>query len=184
MRRRSMFKSILVTLDGSPVSEAVLPHVMKMSEGTDARVTLVTVAAPPEAMREGRISRRELLHTAGQFEHANLQRTEVVHEGETEEQARQRAEDESIQYLEERSHPLRERGIETDRAVLFGDAAEEILEYARRHGPDVIAMATHGRSGISRMLFGSVTEAVVRESPVPVLIVRPAEGEGGRRRGA
>ena len=55
--------------------------------------------------------------------------------------------------------------------VLVGDPAEKILETAKKEGVDVVVMATHGRKG--RFQFGSVTEKVVKNSPVPVWTVRP-----------
>jgi hypothetical protein len=56
-----------------------------------------------------------------------------------------------------------------------GDAAEEIVRYARLHGIDLIVLGTHGRTGVSRVLMGSVAERVVRTAPCPVLTVPPAD---------
>lgn len=70
-------------------------------------------------------------------------------------------------------------GVErAERAVRYGRPATEILDYAEEHGVDCIVMGTHGRRGLDHFLLGSVTERVVRLSPVPVLTVRaPAESE-------
>jgi nucleotide-binding universal stress UspA family protein len=57
--------------------------------------------------------------------------------------------------------------------VVLGDAAEEILNYAKTEGIDLIIMGTHGRKGIERIIFGSVAERVVKKSPIPVLTVNP-----------
>lgn len=81
--------------------------------------------------------------------------------------------------LEERSRAL---GIEAVSTVTEGDPAERILELARVHKADVVAMATHGRRGLARLLMGSVTEAVLRRSEVPLLVVRSAEAAEERRR--
>jgi universal stress protein A len=62
-------------------------------------------------------------------------------------------------------------GISVTSAVRFGDPAHAIVEYARGHGIDLIVMGTHGRTGVSRALLGSVAERVVRSAPCPVLTV-------------
>ena len=65
------------------------------------------------------------------------------------------------------------RGVSPKAQVVLGDAAEEILEYVRSEGIDLIIMGTHGRKGLEKIVFGSVTERVVQKSPVPVLTVNP-----------
>jgi len=62
--------------------------------------------------------------------------------------------------------------LEVREEVVAGIPAEDIVEYANAEGIDMIVMGTHGRSGLNRVLLGSVTERVVRTSPVPVLTVR------------
>ncbi|MBI2930071.1 MAG: universal stress protein [Planctomycetes bacterium] len=79
--------------------------------------------------------------------------------------------------LQEAAHRLERAGIPHSMEVLTGDPATEILEAARRMNPDVLAMTTHGRSGLSRWVFGSVTEKVLRHATVPLLVVR-ARQEG------
>lgn len=78
--------------------------------------------------------------------------------------------------LNQRLSPLRslarERGVDCVTAVEFGEPAAEIVDYTREHGVDCIVMGTRGRSGVRRVLLGSVASAVVHTSPVPVLTVR------------
>lgn len=62
------------------------------------------------------------------------------------------------------------RSVETDTVV--GRPAESIVEYADEHDPDIVVVGSHGRQGLSRIVLGSVAEAVVRQSPVPVTVVR------------
>jgi nucleotide-binding universal stress UspA family protein len=57
--------------------------------------------------------------------------------------------------------------------LLVGSPAQEIVRCAEQHGADLIAMSTHGRSDLARMLVGSVTDRVIRTSPVPVLVLHP-----------
>lgn len=64
-------------------------------------------------------------------------------------------------------------GFEISRRVAFGTPFVEIIRYAKENDIDLIVMATHGRSGISHLLIGSVAERVVRKAPCPVLTVRP-----------
>ena len=73
-------------------------------------------------------------------------------------------------------------GVHRDLAE--GAPAAEIVDYARTHGDDLIVMGTHGRSGVSRMLLGSVAERVVRTAPCPVLTVRAEEAAAAPRSGA
>ena len=57
--------------------------------------------------------------------------------------------------------------------LLTGDAAEEVLNYVQSEGIDLVIMGTHGRKGLEHIIFGSVAERVVKQSPVPVLTVNP-----------
>lgn len=68
-------------------------------------------------------------------------------------------------------------GVDITPAVITaGDVPRAIIEYAKEHGADLIAMATHGRTGFRHMMLGSVTDGVVRRSKIPVLVVpRPEE---------
>ncbi|MCE9583831.1 MAG: universal stress protein [Planctomycetes bacterium] len=67
---------------------------------------------------------------------------------------------------------LAEAGVPVDPVVRLGDPASEILDASKRHDVDLIAMSTHGRSGVSRWVFGSVTEKVLRGATVPLLVLR------------
>ena len=68
---------------------------------------------------------------------------------------------------------LSQAGLEVRVEVLFGGPAEKIVEYAMKEAVDLIAMATHGRSGFSRWVFGSVAEKVLRAVAIPILLIRP-----------
>lgn len=78
-------------------------------------------------------------------------------------------------YLEPQYQEVRALGLEAAFDLRSGKAAEEIVGYARDAGVDLIAMATHGRSGLSRIVAGSVTEEVLRHATVPVFVSRPRE---------
>ena len=82
-------------------------------------------------------------------------------------------EQESSEYMEEVAAALRDKGVKVDTKVILGTPSSAIADYSHEIDCDVIAMATHGRSGISRWVLGSVTETLVRTSGSPVLVVPP-----------
>ena len=164
-----MFRNILVTLDGSTHSEAVLPVVADLAAGGTASVTLFAVSEPPSAIGESRVEPPAVVGRMTIY-------PRVPHHGETRTQAIERRENELREQLDEKAKPLRDRGIEVQVAVALGDdAAEAIIGYARAHPVDLIAMATHGRTGLRSVIFGSVAGKVVGSGVRPVLLVRPRE---------
>ena len=91
---------------------------------------------------------------------------------ESKDQAADRALHDGREYLEEQAHRFFPGGARTD--VTIGEhVAQELLEYIRRNDVDFIAMATHGRSGIAKLLMGSVASEVLQSKAVPVLLMRP-----------
>jgi nucleotide-binding universal stress UspA family protein len=80
------------------------------------------------------------------------------------------------EHLEDLAARLRKDGVEVSAAVAIGDVVDEILGACGRERADLIVMGTHGRTGISRLVVGSVTEKVVRQAPVPVLTLREPDG--------
>ncbi len=158
--------TILVPLDGSPTAEQVLPHVRLLATTLKARVKLLQVVqeshdypftAPHEELLVG-LSRGA----------AGLAHTQRMSAPEPE--LRERAES----YLGEVA--LRElQGLDVDPLVRFGSPAEMITATAEEHGATMIAMATHGYSGLRRWTLGSVTDKVVQASETPVFVVRATE---------
>lgn len=142
-----MLRTILVPLDGSPLSEQALPIAGPLAAPTGARLLLVRAAWVPHL--------------------ADL--------------SPQDAEIHSIQVAEEYLATIKTRleadGLVVDTAIPFAPAGEGILIEIDLHYPDLVVMSTHGRSGISRLLFGSVAETVVARSSAPVLLVRVARAE-------
>jgi nucleotide-binding universal stress UspA family protein len=80
--------------------------------------------------------------------------------------------EEAEKYLEHIRDKLRKKGFTVEAHVLYGKAAEKILDFAETQKFDVIALTTHGLSGIGRWVMGSVAEKIVRTSQVPVYVVR------------
>jgi nucleotide-binding universal stress UspA family protein len=85
------------------------------------------------------------------------------------------------EYLAPVAVELRKKGVRVRTQVRRGQPSEEIVQAARDIGADLIAMTTHGRSGFGRLLFGSVAEAVLRESRLPVFLMRVTEAEVAAR---
>ncbi|MCL5263887.1 MAG: universal stress protein [Chloroflexi bacterium] len=145
-----MYKRILVTLDGSELSEEVLPYAEDMAEKMKSEVVLLRVSPPPQALEEnGRI----IAPVDEEMDRIAIELGE---------------------YLNRIAYRLRAKAIPVRTAVKFGDAAEVIVDYAREseNGISLVAMCTHGRSGIKRWVYGSVAERVLRGSSVPVLLIR------------
>ena len=151
-----MFEKILVPLDGSRIGEAALPYVeeivSKLSPKVKAEITLfqaISLATIPEV--RGRAA-ESIPYTTNQIE-------------ETKEKA--------AEYLNKAGEALRGKGAIVNAKVEVGDAADEIVKAADEIGANLIAMSTHGRAGISRWAFGSVTDKVLRHGKsVPILMVR------------
>ena len=81
--------------------------------------------------------------------------------------------EEARRYMNEYAKAIRSEGIETDTEVLWGEVAEKIVEYAEADKRALLVMSTHGRTGLARLAFGSVTERVLKEAKTtPVLVVR------------
>ena len=170
-----MYSGILVTLDGSPLSEAVLSVVADLVAGTKAVVTLLAVGDVPSATVE------EPTETVQPFVFLSLSAPAVRFASaapryvETKAQAIVRREEELAAYLAQKAEPLRELGVEVNTVVQFGNPAERIVSYARRPEIDLIVMATHGRTGLRTVIFGSVAGRVLYSGVRPVLLVRPGK---------
>lgn len=142
-----MYKRALVTLDGSPLAEAILPFITEIAGPLDMEVVLlrVVVPVPPQVVEASR-------HTV--FEDVEERLAEAR------------------QYLASLANGLAARGIRTRAEVRRGDPVREIVAAAGEADADLIAMTTHGRSGLGRLLFGSVAEEVLRQAEIPVFLMR------------
>ena len=148
-----MYKKVLVPLDGSELAEHVLPHAGFIARGCGAEeVILLEVVEPfnPPKGWDGSVMNPE--------EVRDIDR---------------KAKEAAERYVQRVSDELTLEKAAVRGDVVTGKPGEAITEYAGRHAVDLIIIASHGRSGISRWLMGSVAEKVLRSSCVPVLIVRP-----------
>ncbi len=156
-----MREKILVPLDGSKVGEAALPYVedliLKFLPEPKVEVTLMQV-----------------LSSLSHYVVAGEASARVPYTEEEIEQMKKQA----LRYLRKAGGNLRKKGATTKARVEVGHADEEIIKAADDIDADIIAMSTHGRSGLSRWAFGSVTDKVLRGGHKPVLVVRaPKETE-------
>lgn len=150
-----MYKRALVPLDGSPESEAIIPFLLEVAGPLDMSVVLLRVLEPiPPSVIEG-------------TRHVTVDDVE----GRTRD---------AEEYLAPVAIALRKRGIDARPIVRRGEPAAEIVTAARAEKADMIAMTTHGRSGLGRLLFGSVAEAVLRAADVPVFLMRQTAAQVGR----
>jgi nucleotide-binding universal stress UspA family protein len=162
---------ILIPVDGSPLSEIVIEHARRLARDCSMEVTLLRVVPPARdtGWREETAGRPDV----GLAIHPGEPR---IHEVETTTQAAARLETEAIDYLNRIAQRFGDATVAISPSVRVGtDPATEIVAAAQACGADQIAMATHGRTGLRHLLLGSVAEAVVRHSPVPVLLVRSGE---------
>jgi nucleotide-binding universal stress UspA family protein len=167
----AMYKKVLVTLDQSQLSEAVLPHLRDLLEGSPAVVTLLAVGRSPQATKRSGAGAGLVIPPTSP-EVAVLEPAPPIY-AESRSQAIQRREHELQEYLESVSGPIRETGSQVRTVVRMGEPEKQIIDFAREGGYDLIVMATHGRSGLSEFVQGSIAEAVVKSGVAPVLLVRP-----------
>ena len=154
-----MFKHILVPLDGSKVGEAALPVVDQLcgnlTPGTKVEITLLGVMT---ILRHWVVVGEASAPVSYTEDELNLIKQRVMN------------------YLEKTAQSVECTGVTVHTTVRMGNAADEIHKVADEINADLIAMSTHGRSGLRRLAFGSITDKVLRGTRVPVLMVRAPKG--------
>lgn len=143
------YKHILVPLDGSPLAETALSDALNMAQLNRAEVTLLQVISPIEQVITG----------AGDYpifvdEQWELQKSQAM------------------KYLAAVCERVECGDLKINRVVEMGPAAEMIIDYAHENPIDLIVMATHGRSGLQRWVYGSVADKVLRGANLPILLIR------------
>ncbi len=146
-----MYKKILVPLDGSELAECVLPHVETLVKGCQvSEIIFIRVVEPFRPPATGEYI----------FPPEQVQRVEAELKAEAE------------KYLARVAQRVNYGDIKPKKEVVRGTPAESIADAAAKSGADLIVIATHGRSGPSRWVWGSVADRVLRSSCTPVLMVR------------
>lgn len=151
-------KTLVVLLDGSKLSESVLPHVKALAKqrgtGSVDIVLLRVCDRPPISSNYSKTSM-----TVGRKEYVKQAITLLKQEGE--------------QYLTGVGQQLESTGLIVKSKILIGNPAKEIINYTNRHPYSLIIMATHGRSGLIRWALGSVADRILCEGSSPIFLVRP-----------
>lgn len=160
-KRPYEFKRILVALDGSPRAEKSLELATRIAKASGGMLTLLQAVEPP------------LPFSSPYLPHAVEDAQAALDQGRAA----------SARYLEEQKARLEQQGIRVETETLLGaHPAPGILHYADEHPVDLIALATHGRGGLPRLVLGSVADKVLRGANVPILVVRPATSHGAEHR--
>ena len=151
-----MYKRAIIPLDSSIVAEGIIPFVLEVAGPLDMDIVLLRVLVPiPPSVIEG-------------SPYVKIEDPE-----------KRRLEAEA--YLMPIAVDLRAKGVRVTTMVRRGEPTAEILAGARAADADLIAMTTHGRSGLGRLLFGSVAEAVLRQADIPVFLMRQSEAQVAAR---
>lgn len=143
-----MYKKILVPLDGSQLAEAVLPHAEALAKSDHAEIIILRVPTTPAS--------EFIARDPGV---ASLIRQSMMEEVE--------------EYVHDKVAMIEEEHIKATGMTREGPVPEVILEVADETHADMIAMSTHGRSGIQRWLMGSVADKIVHHTHIPVMLIHP-----------
>jgi nucleotide-binding universal stress UspA family protein len=147
-------RKVLIPLDGSKEGEAILGPALSLADDPEAHVSLLRVFPYPEEF------------ASSYLPHTIQVNAQLLKEGEAA----------AKEYVDTQAARLSERGIEaTGHVTVDASPAAGILHFAGRTGADLIAMSTHGRGGVSRVLLGSVTDKVIRGAEIPMLVYHPHE---------
>ena len=149
-----MLRHVLVPLDGSALSEQALHYAQEIiAQG--GRITLLTVVEVPIDYEYSLVDIPLTVVTSRAYSEAEYTNTQL------------RIQD----YLNSKAHKLAEKGYELEIIVERGEPAAVIHDVATNKKVNAIVMTTHGRTGLSRWLFGSITQKVISQMPCPVLVV-------------
>ena len=143
-----MYKKILVPLDGSPLAEAVLPHAEALAKSEHAEIIILRV---PNAPVSEFLSRDPMI---AEMIHADMEK-------------------ESEEYVHNKVAALEKDNIKVTGITKDGPVPDTILNVADETHADIIAMSTHGRTGISRWLMGSVADKIIHHAHIPVMLIHP-----------
>jgi nucleotide-binding universal stress UspA family protein len=152
--QKNLIRKVLLPLDGSKIGEQAIPHAEALIQGLGAQTVLLQALDPLKEIK-GEGYRGYPVLPEAELRALNDRRRKFAEA-----------------YLDGVVKTFKEKGLDTSSVVLRGSPAEEILEYAGANSIDLIAMSTHGRSGIGRWVFGSVTDKVLHAGDTAVLVVR------------
>lgn len=149
-----MYKTILVPLDGSKRAERILPHVEALAHKFDAKLVILQVVEP-------------ILVGVSPYDAGAMYLAEEV----------ERRTEEAKAYVAGLQGALREKKIEVQTKVEYGPIVATILETADEYDVELIALASHGRTGLARVFFGSVAAGILNRAERPLLVIRAQDGD-------
>jgi nucleotide-binding universal stress UspA family protein len=155
-KEEHIFGKILVCLDGSDLAELILPYATEQARRFGSELVLLQVV--PSA---------RTVAAAGSGASSPTTETDSEETGKVESKAKT--------YLANVAQSLQQTGLNVQWLILKGTAGDVIVSCAVSNDIDLIAIATHGRSGLKRTVFGSVADYVLRESGLPILLIKPQE---------
>lgn len=147
-----MFQKILVCLDGSKLAEQIVPYAAEQAVQFGSSLVLFQVVS-----------------LAGVPAPTGIESVPVAVPDNMLKDAEAAARD----YLDGLAPSLREKGLKVQCVTMVGHPAESIVSYAEENKFDLVALATHGRNGLKRLVFGSVADFVIRRSGIPILLIKP-----------
>jgi nucleotide-binding universal stress UspA family protein len=154
LSERPAIQRIVIPLDGSPLAERIIEPAIKLGKVFGAEYSLVLILEAVENIEA--LSEMKAKIPGGWMPEATETKAQT--------------------FLEKVAHRMRGHSVVVHAKVIpHGSAAAGILDYSKTHGHPVIALATHGRSGLKRMILGSVADKIIRGANMPVLIYRPVE---------
>ena len=157
-----MYKKIMVPLDGSELAECVLPHVKEFVSCFHVETVIFVRVMEPTPARYSEMESNSNPHA---FESIQKE-IKMIDERRRTSVAR---------YLKQTINRVKQDGTKFKAEVLVGQIADRLVDYVDANGIDLVLIATHGRSGISRWVRGSIAEKVLRSSHAPVLMVRAGD---------
>ena len=150
MENKTIYRRILLPLDGSPLAEQAMPHAIAQAERFQGELILLKVLPPLPERSMSSPGRRQAEDLSAQL---------------------------AREYLEGVAAGIRDQGIAVQVVTVEGQAHPQIVQFAEENEVDLIVMSTRGQSGLSRWLMGSVADRIVRGATVPVLLIRVRESE-------
>jgi nucleotide-binding universal stress UspA family protein len=147
-----MYNKILAPLDGSELAECVLPHVEAIAKGCNTRTVIFVRVVEPVVLPVA----------DGEYFSSNVWT-----------QMEQQEKAVAVSYLNEVIQKIKLDTVEIEAKVILGRVADSIVDYAIKNSVDLIIIATHGRSGFSRWLRGSVANRVLHAIRAPILMIPP-----------
>ena len=154
-----MYQKIMVPMDGSQLAECVLPHVEAFIQGCQVHTVIFVRVIEPVSPR---------------FLGASTATIKVDYEQvfEYTERIEEERKSSAAEYLQSVLGRLKRDGVKFQKEVLVGKVADCLVDFSEARDVDLILIATHGRSGVSRWVRGSVADRILRASRVPILMVR------------